>query len=231
MFKIKQSRTFITMTNYHILDINLSLEAKGLQTWFLSNVKSWDGTFEDILKHNKNLTKEKLLIIINELNNNGYIEIDKKGNYQILDKPKNVTSKDLKPIVLADVDKPEPDTKHKNLFDKYNDYINNYTEDAELRAVLREYLILRLNPGAGTRLASMPLQYLNQWRNLVTTLDTFSGNKVNIVKQSISNKWAKFVDLKSARDDVKSNTYTKDEIKAFKERAAKIEEEGGQGVF
>ena len=38
MFKVKQSRTFTTMTNYHILDVNLSLEAKGLQTWFLSNI-------------------------------------------------------------------------------------------------------------------------------------------------------------------------------------------------
>lgn len=231
MFKVKQSRTFITMTNYHILDINLSVEAKGLQTWFLSNVKSWDGTFEDILKHNKNLTKEKLLIIINELNNNGYIEVDKKGNYQILDKPKNVTSKDLKPIVLDDVDKEEPSAKHKNLFDKCNDYINNYTNDPELRAALREYLLLRLNPGAGTRLASMPLQYFNQWRNLVTNLDTFSGNKVAIVKQSISNKWAKFVDIKATRDDVKSNTYTQEEKEKFKARAAKIEQEGGQGVF
>ena len=86
MFKVKQSRTFTTMTNYHILDVNLSLEAKGLQTWFLANVKSWDGTFEDILKHNNNLTKDSLLKIINELNSNGYIEVDKKGNYQILDK-------------------------------------------------------------------------------------------------------------------------------------------------
>lgn len=231
MFKVKQSRTFITMTNYHILDINLSIEAKGLQTWFLSNVKSWDGTFEDILKHNKNLTKEKLLIIINELNNNGYIEVDKKGNYQILDKPKNVTSKDLKPIVLDDVNKEEPNTKHKNLFDKCNDYINNYTNDPELRAVLREYLLLRLNPGAGTRLSSMPLQYFNQWRNLLINLDTLSGNKVNIVKQSISNKWAKFVDVKISRDGVKSNTYTKDEIEGFRKKAKELEEKGEQGVF
>lgn len=229
--KVKQSRTFVTMTNYHILDINLSLEAKGLQSWFLSNVKSWDGTFEDILKHNNNLTKDKLLEIMNELNSNGYIEVDKKGNYQILDKPKNITSKDLKPITDKDISTNETSSKHKNLFDKCNEYIDKYTDNNALRLVLREYLFLRLNPGAGTRLASMPIQYFNQWRNLLLSLDNLSGNKVEIVKQSTTNKWAKFVDVKGTRDDVKSNTYTKEEIEKFKERAAKIEQEGGQGVF
>ena len=231
MFKVKQSRTFTTMTNYHILDVNLSLEAKGLQTWFLANVKSWDGTFEDILKHNNNLTKDSLLKIINELNSNGYIEVDKKGNYQILDKPKNVTAKDLKPINIEEIKASDTSSKHKNLFDKCNEFIDNYTDNNAMKNVLREYLFLRLNPGAGTRLASMPLQYFNQWRNLVMTLDTLSGDKVAIVKQSTTNKWAKFVDVKDTRDDVKSNTYTKDEIKEFRERAAKIEKEGGQGVF
>ena len=231
MFKVKQSRTFTTITNYHILDVNLSLEAKGLQTWFLSNVKSWDGTFENILKHNNNLTKKKLLEIINELNSNGYIEIDKKGNYQILDKPKNVTEKDLKPITIEEINTTEVSSKHKNLFEKCNEYINNYTDDNELKAVLREYLFLRLNPGAGTRLAGMPIQYFNQWRNLVLTLDSVSGNKVEIVKQSITNKWAKFVDVKGTRDDVKSNTYTKEEIEKFRKQAAEIEKQGEQGVF
>lgn len=231
MFKVKQSRTFTTITNYHILDVNLSLEAKGLQTWFLSNVKSWDGTFEEILKHNNELTKDNLLKIINELNSNGYIEVDKKGNYQILDKPKNVTAKDLKPIKIEEINASDTTSKHKNLFDKCNEFIDNYTDNNALKNALREYLFLRLNPGAGTRLASMPLQYFNQWRNIVMTLDTFSGNKVEIVKQSTTNKWAKFVDVKETRDDVKSNTYTKEEIEKFKKRAAEIEQKGEQGVF
>ena len=42
-------------------------------------------------------------------------------------------------------------------------------------------------------------------------MDSVSGNKVEIVKQSITNKWAKFVDVKGTRDDVKSNTYIKKE--------------------
>lgn len=232
MFKVSHKRIYTTITNYHILDKDLSMQAKGLMTWFLSDINNWDGSFDGILKNNNLLDKEFLLNIIDELKSRGYIEIDKKGNYKINEKSKKLADEDLKKVKASDTEELGNNSPKKvNLYTKCRNYINEYTEDRELRSVLIQYLNLRFNPGAGTRLHSMPIAYLNQWRNLLITLDTMEGDKTKIVAQSINKQWAKFVDIPKARDDVKSNSYTKEDIEKFRKRAKEIEKQGGQGIF
>ena len=217
MFKIKQSKTFVTMTNYHLKDINLSLEAKGFHSWLLSNDGNWSGNFNDILGFHYGLTQTQVIKILNELQSNGYIEI-KGDDYIVNDKPINVSKKDLKPIELNDT---ANETKAKpNLFTKCLDFINEYTEDEHLRKALTDYLSLRLNPGQDSRLAQYKLQYFNQWRNLLLTLDTMSGDKVRIVEQSYTKQWGKFVDIAPNKtlDNVKSGSYTKEEMESFRKK-------------
>lgn len=233
MFKVKKSKTYITITSYHLKDINLSIEAKGLQSWLLSDFSNWDGTFEEIISLNSTLTRSQLINILNELQEKGYLEIDKNNNYIIYDKPVNVKDKVFKPITLESDANSSETGKKKNLYQKCDEAVRSYTQDEKLYNALIQYLKLRLNPGAGTRLASMPLQYFNQWRNQLFSLDTMKGDKVKIVEQSIMKGWAKFVDLPEtvSLDKVKSNSYTMEEIEEFKNRAKKLEEEGGKGIF
>lgn len=230
-FKVQQHRTFVTMTDYHLKDGNLSIPAKGLQSWLLSNPKEWNGDFDDILNFHYGLTQTDLISILNELQLNGYITV-KNSTYTVNEKPKNVQNKQLGKITLTNSAN-QPTPKKKSLYAKCYEFIEEFTEDEALRTSLRQYLALRMNPGQDSRLSGYPIQYFNQWRNILYTLDTLEGDLVSIVDQSTKRHWAKFVDIPktTALDGVQSNSYTEEEREKFRQKAQQIQEEGGTGIF
>ena len=230
-FKVKKSRTFVTITNYHLKDPELSLEAKGLHTWLLSCESDWTGDFEDILRFHVNLQRTDLVRILNELKLMGYIEIDKDNNYIVNERPINRKIKDTSVIQLEDeVNKTKPKN---NLYTKCSNFVYDFTDNEALQNVLIEYLKMRLNPSQDSRLANYRLTYFNQWKSILYDLDTFTGNKVKIVERSLKKQWAKFFELEEnkTRDGVKSNSYTQEEIENFKKRAKELENKGEQGIF
>ena len=42
VFRVQKNKNYTTMSNYHLRDKNLSLKAKGLLSWMLSNNDDWD---------------------------------------------------------------------------------------------------------------------------------------------------------------------------------------------
>lgn len=230
-FKIKHSSKFVTMPVYHLRDTELSLFAKGLMSWFF-DADGWNGDFADILKFHRGITQTHLITALNELQAGGYITVDGKSNYIVNEKPANVRDKVFKPIELDDEANKESKPK-KNLFQKCSDFVDEYTQDINLRRALKSYLYSRLSPGKDSRFNDRPLGNFASWRSLVLTLDAMEGDKVKIVDQSNSKQWAKFVDIphNQTLDKVQNGAYTKEEIEMFRKRAKEIEENGGQGIF
>lgn len=113
-------------------------------------------------------------------------------------------SKKISNNKLLDIEKPEK-PKKKNLFDKCNDYIMQYTNNIELQSALSEYLRLRLDIARSEGKAF----YYNMWPSIVNKLDelaTDSKMAVVIVNQSITNGWKGFYPLKEySKSGVKSN--------------------------
>lgn len=82
--RVNKNTNYTVMSNYHLRDMNLSLKAKGLLCVMLSLPDNWDYTIiglTQILKEGK----DSIVSILNELENNGYLErmqvVDSKGRF------------------------------------------------------------------------------------------------------------------------------------------------------
>lgn len=81
--------------------------------------------------------------------------------------------------------------KRMNLYDKcYEEILTRYT-DEKLKNILVDYLKMSLE-----RKDEKKLKSYAQWKGLLNKLDNMSGDKIEIVNQSISKYWATFVEIK-----------------------------------
>ncbi len=97
VFKVEKTKDYTIMSNYHLIDKNLSLKAKGLLLFMVSLLDDWDYSLNGlcaICKESEGAIKNTL----GELNANGYLIIEKirgeKGyfeyNYIIYEHPYNL---------------------------------------------------------------------------------------------------------------------------------------------
>ena len=226
MIKLAKHIKYCTIPIHFLEDENLSLEAKGLLSLlFAKNYSDFDSILNDTL------TKEKLSKVLSELSNLGYLVQD--GNtYSISYKSsKSKQGDDIAAETIKTKEELEQTgevTKKLNLYEKCMNAIEEFTVNEDLRNILRQYLDIRLNPSKGSRLEDKRIAHVNQWKAQLNTLNQLSGNKIDIVKQSITNAWAKFVDVKSNSVEhapVLSDRYTKEEIEKIKERAKSLDKE------
>ena len=224
MIKLQKHIKYCTIPIHFLEDESLSLEAKGLLSLLYAKDYS---EFDDILTDE--FTKDKLLVILNELSSKGYLEMS-GDNYNISyksskSKQNNDTSiEEVK--TKEDINTEVETTKKLNLYEKCMNAIDEFTEDVELKSALKEYLEIRLNPSKDSRLYDRKIAHLNVWKAQLNSLNTLTGNKLDIVNQSIRNAWAKFVDIdpnKVEGTPVYSNRYTKEEIEQIRERAKSLE--------
>ena len=224
MIKLQKHIKYCTIPIHFLEDESLSLEAKGLLSLLYAKDYS---EFDDILTDE--FTKDKLLVSLNELSSKGYLEMS-GDNYNISyksskSKQNNDTSiEEVK--TKEDINTEVETTKKLNLYEKCMNAIDEFTEDVELKSALKEYLEIRLNPSKDSRLYDRKIAHLNVWKAQLNSLNTLTGNKLDIVNQSIRNAWAKFVDIdpnKVEGTPVYSNRYTKEEIEQIRERAKSLE--------
>ena len=226
---ISQSTRYVTMPVAFLEDTELSLKTKAIYAMLYHNKKLLDS-----------LDKAEVEAALNELKEVGYIEVKekkRKKTTEVILKEKVIHREKSEVLpFLADessaltYEPSKEEKKKKNKYEKCYDAILDFTDDEELTATLTKYLYMRLNPPADSRLRDKPLSNVAQWKSLLYKLDTFKGNKVEIVNKSIQNEWATFVgELKT--DDVHSNTYSRDEKIAAFNRAVSVEKEGGIGIF
>lgn len=85
VFKVEKNRNYTVMSNYHLRDKNLSFKAKGLLSFMLSLPENWDYSLNGLVSVSKE-SKKAIRTILNELKDNGYLEIQQtrgeKGYYK-----------------------------------------------------------------------------------------------------------------------------------------------------
>lgn len=80
VFRVEKTENYTVMSNYHLRDKNLSLKAKGLLSWMLSNTDGWDYSVAGIvavMKENRDAINSALA----ELEDYGYLTRRKVREY------------------------------------------------------------------------------------------------------------------------------------------------------
>ena len=92
IFRIEKTKNYTVMANFHLREKSMSLKAKGLLSWMLSNTDDWDYSIEGIVANCKE-NKTAIRTALQELVDFGYLEIkklmpesyeDESGNKQVV---------------------------------------------------------------------------------------------------------------------------------------------------
>lgn len=88
IIRVKKTRNYTVMSNYHLRDINISLKAKGLISQMLSLPDDWDYSIKGLSKINKE-SESSIKSALSELKKGGYLTVHKltpaetdNGRYQ-----------------------------------------------------------------------------------------------------------------------------------------------------
>ena len=103
IFRVEKNTNYTTMSNYHLRDKRISLKAKGLLSWMLSNTDNWDYSIQGIVANCKE-NETAIVSALDELKTYGYLQITKltpdkteSGRfeyiYNIYEKPKQEIEK------------------------------------------------------------------------------------------------------------------------------------------
>ena len=76
IFRVSKNKNYTVMSNYHLRDKNISLKAKGLLSWMLSNDNDWDYSINGIVSNCKE-SETAIESALAELKDFGYLEITK----------------------------------------------------------------------------------------------------------------------------------------------------------
>ncbi len=219
VFRVEKTKDFVVMSNYHLRDKNLTLKAKGLLSWMLSNDEGWDYTVAGIvsvMRENRDAINSALC----ELEDYGYLTRqrvrDNTGKFTdveylitekpftenpLLENPQQIntnTNKELKEKnTLSTKEEQAPKTKeYKNYGEIYTDSINS-----EIRTALESFISsLKAKHGYTPKITTVA--------KFADTLRELSSNNselaTRIVQQSIDNNWKALYKLKSrhSRDAV-----------------------------
>ena len=78
IFRVEKNKNYTTMSNYHLRDKNISLKAKGLLSWMLSNDDDWDYSLAGIVACCKE-GETSVTTALKELQEHGYVHITKQN--------------------------------------------------------------------------------------------------------------------------------------------------------
>ena len=76
IFRVEKNTNYTTMSNYHLRDKRISLKAKGLLSWMLSNTDNWDYSIQGIVANCKE-NETAIVSALDELKTYGYLQITK----------------------------------------------------------------------------------------------------------------------------------------------------------
>lgn len=145
IFRIEKTKDYTVMSNYHLREKEMSLKAKGLLSWMLSNNDDWDYSIAGIVancKENETAIKSAL----DELQKFGYLQINKlmpeskiingekvtirnqiEYEYVIFEKPQDIDFQDIDFLCVEN--QPQRNTKISNT----NKVSNNISKDILLQ--------------------------------------------------------------------------------------------------
>ena len=238
VFRVEKTKDYTIMSNYHLRDKNLSLKAKGLLSWMLSNSDDWDYTVAGIVSNVKE-SRDAVNSALCELEDYGYLtrrqlrEGGKFGDmeYLITEKPftENPTTENPQQIntninkelnkrnnsLSKDKEEQAPETR------KYKNYgeIFSASENNEIRVALEKFV------------KSLSNKY--GYKPKVTTVDKFANTlrelssnnselAMRIVDQSIDKGWKDLYKLKDKHSrDAVSTAFNPDKDVLAKDNTGK----------
>ena len=243
VIRVNKTKNYTVMSNEHLKDKRLSLKAKGLLSVMLSLPDTWDYSISGLVaicKESETAVKSTL----NELKSCGYLVVTKKmpnetesGRieyvYDIFEKAKtekqlvekqgveNLGVENLGVENVRQLSTKEPSTDESSTNKKkerkragYDEIIDSYTENDELRSSLMEFVKMR-------KMMKKPLT--NKGLSLLLTskkgLDGLASNdaeKIDIVQQSIMRGWLGFFPLKDR--EAKRNTVSRETTSGFNKK-------------
>lgn len=196
----KKSKNYTVLDNTFIKDCNLSWKAKGLMTYLLSLPEDWSIYMTELESHATD-GKDSLKNAISELEENGYIVKERKTDkgkfagytYTIYESPKRknrsgktATEKPFteNPQLLNtnyilntdELNNTEPKEQKKNQKADLFDRVDEYTENQELRDILKKYLKFKLSSSRGFT--------LEQWNMQLDRLTQYGkGNVISMISK------------------------------------------------
>jgi len=109
IFRVEKTKDYTVMSNYHLKDKRLSLKAKGLLSWMLSNNDDWDYSLAGIVACCKE-GETTVNTALRELQRYGYVQIvknkpDETNNrihydYNVYEIPQDIDSQGVESLVL-----------------------------------------------------------------------------------------------------------------------------------
>lgn len=136
VFRVQKTKDYTTMSNYHLRDKNLSLKAKGLLSWMLSNNNDWDYSIAGIVACCKE-GETTVNTALRELQEYGYVKIIKvkpnKDNnrihyeYNVYERPQDIDSQDIESQVLESQDIENQVQRNTNIINTNKRNTNNKT--------------------------------------------------------------------------------------------------------
>ena len=212
--RVNKTKNYTVMSNYHLREKGLSLKAKGLLSLMLSLPDDWDYSIVGLVSICKE-NRTAIQTTLKELEEFKYLKRtrcqDKKGRfyyvYDVYEKPQtenlhtdvlcaeNVLQLNTKELNTKELntskkekkesisEKPTPKKERRT----YNQVIEEYTDNENLRTELKEFLkVLKLKN-------SLPTNYsLDNMLNNLSSLAYSDEAKIAIVKQSIIKSWKDF---------------------------------------
>lgn len=250
--KKPKHRDFIVIPALIFEDERLSIGAKGLYTQLYYSSSSIS-SLEEIVQVSTN-SKEELDAYFDELINVGYI-IVKKGQAEFVIKTqseKTVAKKVDQESVEDFKNNVQEQPKTLNAYEKMIGLINSYKFSPNVTNLLIEYFEKWLNHKG--RFAETDALHGYIVRNKINTLISFHMSEedmITCIQNSIDREWFMFVDQRLGsqpkvenkpkvntssiasfdKSQLTSGSYTEDDIKAIKDKAAALDAEGKKGTY
>lgn len=208
MFKLQKQIGLMTIPKEFITDKELSIIAKGI----LCSLYHC-GDLENVKEE-----KDFLRPYIKEIIKKGYAFVE--NDEIVIRNKKYLPKRKINDNKVSSIEKSNKSTSYTTIIEM----INNYTEDNELRELLVAYYKLRLQKPKNSELF-MSRTYPKDFERILNTLDSFKGNKHNIIKNAIDKKLRVLVDcnrfdsanIDSLEDDKEIATYIEERQKEGKQ--------------
>jgi len=237
VFRVHKTKDFTVMSNHHLRDKNLTLKAKGLLSVILSLPDDWKYSIAGlaaICKEGTSAVKSAL----QELTDAGYVTVTKlypnqtetgriEYVYDIHETPQAPRKQGIENLPLesqqvenqAQLSTEEPSTDKSTTNNKkkegkragYDEIIDSYTENGELRSSLMEFVKMRKM--MKKPLTNKALSLLLTSKKGLDGLASTDAEKIDIVQQSIMRGWMGFFPLKDR--EAKKNTVSRETSSSF----------------
>lgn len=222
VFRVKKTKDYTVMSNFHLREKNMSLKAKGLLSWMLSNNDDWDYSIAGIVancKENETAIKSAL----DELREFGYLEVKKISpnkdisvfHYEYIVHEQPIENQDIENLVLEN--QVQSNTNISNTKKEENTItINSNSNEflGKIKSTKRKSLYEKCSDQISEFTNNIGLQevlhdylkirlqmkdkplYEGTWKGMLKKLAKMD-NQIDVVNESIERGWASFFEHKS----------------------------------